>query len=103
MAVADPSKARPSRSPTMAESVLFRAALDQLGVPARRAMFVGDDRTADILGAGQMGLRTALIVRDEPDADDEGPAPDLRIETLTELLDHLPGRAKTVDTPTRPA
>lgn len=82
---------------------IFRAALDRLGVPARRAMFVGDDRTADILGAGQMGLRTALIVRDGPDAADEGPAPDLRIETLTELLDHLPGQAKTVDTPTRPA
>jgi len=82
---------------------IFRAALDRLGAPAERTMFVGDDRAADILGAGQMGLRTALIIRGGHSTAADGPTPDLYIETLTELLDHLPGRTKTVDTPTTQA
>lgn len=82
---------------------IFQTALDRLGVPARRALFVGDDPGADIVGAARMGLRTVLIVREGRAAAADDPAPDLHIERLTELLDHLPGRAKTVDTPLAPA
>ena len=82
---------------------IFQAALDRLRAPARRALFVGDDPAADIVGAASMGIRAVWIDRDRLQTGDEDPAPDLRIETLTELLDHLPGRAKSVDTSATPA
>jgi len=82
---------------------IFQTALDRLRAPARRTLFVGDDPAADIVGAARMGIRTVLIDREGRTAGDNDPAPDLRITTLRELLDHLPGRAKTVDTSATPA
>jgi len=82
---------------------IFRIALDRLGVPAGRALFVGDDAAADIAGAARLGIRTALIERAGHRAGDEDHVPDLRIATLPDLLEHLPARTKSVDSPTGPA
>ena len=82
---------------------IFQAALERLRAPVRHAMFVGADPAADVAGAATMGIRTVLIARDGRTPDQNCPTPDLHIETLTELLDHLPGTHKTVDTSTCPA
>ncbi|MBI4718630.1 MAG: HAD family hydrolase [Planctomycetes bacterium] len=42
---------------------IFRMALDQLGVPARRAAFVGDNVRKDIWGAARVGMKTVLVRR----------------------------------------
>ena len=82
---------------------IFQTALERLGAPVRHAMFVGDDPAADVAGAATIGIRTVLIARDGRAPDQIRPTPDLRIATLTELLAHLPGTHKTVDTSTSPA
>lgn len=71
---------------------IFQAALDGLGVPPARSLFVGDDAEADIVGARSLGLRTAHIVRPGRERSGPDPGPDLRIATLAELLEHLPPR-----------
>lgn len=80
---------------------IFQAALDGLGVPAARAVFIGDNPEADILGAAGAGMRTVLIERPGRPASQKSarrpvrqdPAkPDLRVKSLAELLDHLPFR-----------
>ena len=43
-------------------AAFFRAALERLGVPADRALMVGDDVEADVLGAQAVGL-TGVLVR----------------------------------------
>lgn len=51
---------------------IFRAALDQMGVAAERAVMVGDSVTHDINGARAIGMRGVLIARrgHEPVDDD---------------------------------
>jgi FMN phosphatase YigB (HAD superfamily) len=61
-------------------------------VPAQRCLFVGDNPEADIAGAQHVGIHTALLARPGARWSMAGPAPDLRLESLLELLDHLPRR-----------
>ena len=82
---------------------IFEAALKRLGVPAARALFVGDMPEADIAGARRAGLRAVLIARPGGPPPSTAPAPDLRIASLAELLVHLPGPAKTVDSSRLPS
>ncbi len=42
---------------------IFEHALELLGVPADRAIHVGDDLEADVLGAGRAGIEAVLIDR----------------------------------------
>jgi len=42
---------------------IFEHALDLLGLPATEALHVGDDPTADVLGAGRVGIPAVLIDR----------------------------------------
>ena len=51
---------------------IFTYALDQLGVPARHAVFV-DDQPAYCAGAVELGITAVQIVRGEPDG--KAPAP----------------------------
>jgi putative hydrolase of the HAD superfamily len=51
---------------------IFTYALDQLGVPARHALFV-DDQPAYCAGAADLGITAVQIVRGEPDG--KAPAP----------------------------
>ena len=70
---------------------IFRTALDLLGVPAARAIFVGDEPQADIGGARDAGLRTVWV--DRPDASKRTPPvppADLTLARLDALLEHLP-------------
>lgn len=44
---------------------IFQAALEQIGVAPKEAVFVGNDLTADIMGASAMGMKTILIGRQQ--------------------------------------
>ncbi len=51
---------------------IFEAALEELGVSPERALFVGDQPVADIMGAKGVGMKTVLALwfrNDEPDHD----------------------------------
>jgi putative hydrolase of the HAD superfamily len=64
------------------EPGIFRAALDQAGVPAGACLHVGDNLDADVQGARAVGMVPVLIDR-------HGRLPDaggLRVETLAELV-----------------
>lgn len=69
---------------------IFRAALERLGLEPHEVVHVGDDLSADVRGAGELGLRTVWITRRRPDAEallaaHTGPAPTHRISDLEEL------------------
>jgi HAD superfamily hydrolase (TIGR01509 family) len=73
---------------------IFREALARMNVPAERAVFVGDEPRADILGASQAGLRTALVLRSGRRPVQMAAPPDACVQSLAGLLDHLPGPGK---------
>lgn len=62
----------------------FEHALRELGLPAERAVMVGNSLLEDVGGAQPLGMRAAWK-RSRPDA--EGVAPDFAFDELTELLD----------------
>ena len=67
---------------------VFKAALASIGVrDPSRALFVGDRPWDDIFGAQRAGLRTAR--RTNPLVPAHDVRPDIEIERLPELLDHL--------------
>jgi len=72
---------------------IFRTALKALGVPAGRAVFVGDEPEADIDGARAAGLASVWIDRAGHTPPD--PPADLTITHLADALEHLPGAAAT--------
>lgn len=65
---------------------IFRRALDDLGVPAERALFVGDRLVADVRGARDVGMQTvqAMWYRAEDGVD--GVEPDFRAFTQFDVL-----------------
>lgn len=69
---------------------IFHRALDQLGVGAEQALFVGDQIPEDIAGPHELGMRAALTHQFQH-ADVEGAAdqPDLVVDALSELLPWL--------------
>jgi HAD superfamily hydrolase (TIGR01509 family) len=71
---------------------IFEATLAALGVAPAETLHVGDSLRADVAGAAALGLRTAWITRRVADpakalAAHEGPAPDLVVADLAELLE----------------
>ncbi len=69
---------------------IFRAALDELGVAAEDAVYVGDRLVHDVGGSQAVGMKGVLIevahrVESHPTI-----VPDARIKELPELLDVLP-------------
>ncbi len=64
---------------------IFRLALAEAGVEPARALMVGDDLVADVLGARAAGLRAVLLERGGAPA-----RPGESITTFDELLDLLP-------------
>jgi HAD superfamily hydrolase (TIGR01509 family) len=68
---------------------IFRTALRTLGVPADRAVFVGDEPEADIGGARGAGLGCVWVDRHHRPPPD--PPADLMISRLDDLQRHLPG------------
>lgn len=65
---------------------IFRRALVALEVVPERALFVGDNRNADIRGAKALGMATAQALWFRADPDDEEPDPDFRAFTPTDVL-----------------
>jgi len=58
------------------DPAIFRAALDAAGVPAARALHVGDSYAKDVLGATGAGMAAMLLLRDgasPPDLGDDPP------------------------------
>jgi FMN phosphatase YigB (HAD superfamily) len=64
---------------------IFTLAVERLGVPARRALFVGDSMQQDIVPARAAGLRTAWLAGAHQPATDYALGADLRLHSLGEL------------------
>jgi len=64
---------------------IFQIALDQLGIPAERAVMVGDNINRDVKGAQQAGLKAVWINR----ANAATP-PDIHPDAMIQTLDDLP-------------
>ena len=65
---------------------IYDQMLDLLGVPAERAVFVGDRPQNDIAGANKAGLISILIDPPHLDRELNGVIPDFTITRLSELL-----------------
>ena len=64
----------------------FRAILDQLDVPADRALVVGDDPIADIHGAGLLGIRSLhLSTTGRVEWPEDAMTPDGRVRSIYEV------------------
>jgi putative hydrolase of the HAD superfamily len=68
---------------------IFEIALEHLAAPAESAIYVGDYRDVDVIGARRAGLRPVLL--DPLELEDGADFPVIR--RLEELEDLLPGRA----------
>lgn len=69
---------------------LFAVALDRLGVPADRAVYVGDNQLRDVGGAHAAGMAAVLLRRPgAPIHDPSSHAPDATVASLGELLEWL--------------
>jgi HAD superfamily hydrolase (TIGR01509 family) len=67
------------------DPLIFRTALDRLGVEPGRALFVGDSLEADIAGAAGLGMRAVQAVWFRAD-DADGPEPDFQAFTQMDVL-----------------
>lgn len=65
---------------------IYEQMLDLLGLPAERAVFVGDRPVNDIAGANEAGLISILIDPPHLDRELNGVIPDFTITRLSELL-----------------
>jgi putative hydrolase of the HAD superfamily len=65
---------------------IFRHALDELGIEAADAAFVGDQPLLDVFGSRRAGMSTVQIGDKQPI---EGAEPHARIDALSELLPAL--------------
>jgi len=63
---------------------IFHIALNHLGVPPARAMFIGDRTDNDVRGAARLGMKTALLARNGRIIP-SGARPDYLIRRLSEV------------------
>ena len=68
------------------DPAIFLRALGLLDVPPERALFVGDNRHADIFGAKELGMTTVLALWFRADPDDRGIDPDFEAFTPMDVL-----------------
>jgi len=66
--------------------LMFRTAIERLGLRAPEVVHVGDSEVDDIVGAKAAGLRVAWLNRDGRSRRPGVPAPDFEIRDLKELL-----------------
>ena len=69
-------------------AAIFRAAIDQAGVRAEAALFVGDSYESDVLGAQDAGMHAVLLLRDPKMA---GPPGCAVVRTLGDVLGQARG------------
>ncbi len=77
---------------------IFELALERIGADAHETVMVGDSLARDVAGAHAAGIRAVWIDR-HLWAGEEGPAPDARIEALSELPAALAGLAPRAASP----
>lgn len=65
---------------------IFEAALSAFDAERGRVLMVGDNHKRDVAGAKALGLRAVLIAPGSPPLDGSYAAPDLVVESLTDLL-----------------
>jgi putative hydrolase of the HAD superfamily len=65
---------------------IFRRALDELGVAAEEALFVGDRLYEDVRGAAELGMRTVQAVWFRADENPDGGEPDFQAFTPHDVL-----------------
>ena len=78
------------------DPAIFLMALDGIGVPPARAMFVGDSVESDVVGGNRLGMRTVLLSGREfaigtGSSDDPITHPDYHANHLVDVLDLLDG------------
>jgi HAD superfamily hydrolase (TIGR01509 family) len=69
---------------------IFEVALEQLGVLAANAVYVGDRLIPDVAGPHAVGMKAVLIEVDHRAETHPSIVPDARVRELPELLDVLP-------------
>lgn len=69
---------------------IFQVALEQLGVPAESAVYVGDRLVPDVGGPQAVGMKAVLIRVDHRAENHPSLVPDAIIDELPQLLDVLP-------------
>jgi putative hydrolase of the HAD superfamily len=69
-------------------SEVFQKALIEIGVRAENAVFVGDTREADILGAKTAGMKSIFVER-RVQKEIENACPDQIIKDLSQLLEAI--------------
>lgn len=74
------------------DPLIYRAALDALGVAPGEAAFVGDGRDHELLGARRLGLRAVLIERGLPHTESARADADLCCGGLAEAIRALLAR-----------
>jgi putative hydrolase of the HAD superfamily len=72
---------------------LFQLALDGMGVPTERTLYVGNDMHRDIFGAREIGMRTVMFDSDQGTKEHLDCVPDFTITDYRELLDIVGMRA----------
>jgi HAD superfamily hydrolase (TIGR01509 family) len=82
------------------DPAIFRMALEGIGVPPERAMFVGDSVESDVVGGNRLGMRTVLLAAREfaigvGSSDDPITHPDHHANHLVDVLDLLDVRRAT--------
>ena len=65
---------------------IFERALEGVGAPADRTLFVGDSLAVDLGGAAAVGMRTCQAVWFRADDDPEAPEPDFQAFTQMDVL-----------------
>jgi putative hydrolase of the HAD superfamily len=65
---------------------IFQRALDELGVTADRALFVGDRLVADVRGARDVGMRTVQAMWYRAEESEDGTVADFRAFTQFDVL-----------------
>ena len=71
------------------KDIIFKLAIDSLKIDPKKALFVGDNYGADVVGSKALGMEAAWINRRGEDTNNLNPAPDYIIKTMPEIKDIL--------------
>ncbi len=78
--------------------VMMRAARKELGLRTAQVTMIGDTMETDVLGAVQMGYRSVLVLTGGTRREDlrhYAYQPDMIVESIADLIEHLPQEAFT--------
>ena len=93
--IISPVEAASGTAPVMIgkpEKYLYQLAMARSGSAPEETLMIGDRLETDILGAQQVGIRTALVltgIASLQDAENWKPKPDMIGETVLDILENL--------------